>query len=128
MSTFLRILNSQDKKAELLEAVRGLNKNSYSVEPAEFRRIEGSPFAYWISDKVRQSFADMRKFSDGERAIKQGIATADDFRFVRNWWELSAGSLGWVTFAKGGAFSPYYAPQNLLVNWKKKWEGNQEFC
>ncbi len=128
MSTFLRLLNSQDKKTELLQAVKELKKNSYSVDPQEFRRIEGSPFAYWISNKVRQSFTDMRKFSDGDRAIKQGIATADDFRFVRNWWELSVGSLDWVTFAKGGSFSPYYAPQNLLVNWKNSGKEIKNFA
>ena len=48
---------------------------------------------------------------------KQGLATADDFRFVRLWWEVAPETIGyspedtrqgkgWVHFAKGGAFSP----------------------
>lgn len=118
MSTFLRLLNSHDKEAALLNAVNEPTKYGYSVEPGEFRMIDGSPFAYWISGDVRRSFTEMRKFAADGREIKQGIATADDFRFVRSWWEQSAASGDWVTFAKGGSFSPYYAPQNLVVNWK----------
>ena len=118
MSTFLGLLNSDDKANELLNAVREPEKYGYIVDPEDFRRIDGSPFAYWIGKDVRQIFTDMRKFSGGNRAIKQGMATADDFRFVRTWWEASHNSKGWATFAKGGSFSPYYAPQNLLVNWK----------
>lgn len=119
MSIFLRLLGTKDKESGLLEAVNHPEKFGYSVAPEEFRRIDSSPFAYWISGRVRQSFTDMRSFSGGERAIKQGIATADDFRFVRIWWEPSEKGDDWVTFAKGGSFSPYYAPQNLLVQWKK---------
>lgn len=118
MSIFLRLLNTKDKQRGLLESVNRPEKYGYSVEPKEFRKIDGSPFAYWISERVRQSFTGMRSFCGGERAIKQGIATADDFRFVRIWWEPLEKVDYWVTFAKGGSFSPYYAPQNLSVQWK----------
>ncbi|RYG90167.1 MAG: type II restriction endonuclease subunit M [Alphaproteobacteria bacterium] len=118
MSIFLRLLGANDKETSLLESVNRPEKYGYSVEPNEFRNIDGSPFAYWISPQVRKSFTDMPSFAGGQRAIKQGIATADDFRFVRIWWEPSEKGKDWVTFAKGGSFSPYYAPQNLLVQWK----------
>jgi hypothetical protein len=118
MSLFLRFLSSKDKQAALLESVNQPEKFGYSVEPNEFRRIDGAPFAYWISGRVRQSFTDMSSFSGEGRAIKQGIATADDFRFVRTWWEPLEKGNDWVTFAKGGSFSPYYAAQNLVVRWK----------
>ncbi len=64
---------------------------------------------------------------------KQGLATADDFRFVRAWWEVDPETIGyspedtrkgrgWVHFAKGGAFSPFYADVHLVVDW---WENGQ---
>jgi len=60
--------------------------------------------------------------------VKQGLATADDFRFVRAWWEISPPTVGrgceetvqgkrWAPFAKGGEYSPYYADVHLVVNW-----------
>lgn len=50
--------------------------------------------------------------------VKQGFATADDFRFVRAWWEIgSTGTSKWFGFAKGGAYSPFYADVYFLVNW-----------
>ena len=59
-----------------------------------------------------------------------GLQTSDDFRFVRLWWEVASETIGysakdtrqgqgWVHFAKGGAFSPFYADVHLVVDW---WE------
>src|SRR5690606_18483972 len=52
-----------------------------------------------------------------ERTARQGLATAEDFRFVRTWWEEPGH--GWHGFAKGGAFSSYYADVYLMTNWDK---------
>jgi len=50
---------------------------------------------------------------------KQGLATADDFRFVRAWWALPPHEIGkrWYPFPKGGSSSPHYADAPLVVNW-----------
>jgi hypothetical protein len=118
VSIFIRLLNVDNKAAGLFEATHGKNEHIYCLEPDKFRAISGSPFAYWVSDDVRRSFTSMEVFSSSEHPIKQGIATADDFRFVRTWWEVTGGLSQWVTFAKGGGFSRYYASQNLVVNWR----------
>src|SRR5690606_24024834 len=52
-----------------------------------------------------------------ERTARQGLATAEDFRFVRTWWEEPGH--GWHGFAKGGTFSPFYADVYLMTNWDK---------
>ncbi|WP_312223514.1 hypothetical protein [Rhizobium rhizoryzae] len=120
MSTFLRLLNEKDKAARLLdtcgEVRRGAKNGSvFQVDPESFQSVPTAPFAYWVSDALREIFQTMPAVEAQHRSAKQGLATADDFRFVRIWWEPLSGS--WSGFAKGGAFSPHYADIYLLVNW-----------
>lgn len=127
MTVFLRVLDpAVDEKAEALlkavQAVRALDKvNEASVferSPHAFHTVPGSPFAYWVSEPVRGIFNSKPRFESEGRTVKQGLATADDFRFLRNWWEVpGVRSPRWFGFAKGGAFSRFYADVYLCVNW-----------
>ena len=140
--TFIRLLAEEDKGVALTDAIDALRSGEassgvFSADPEKFSMVPGSPFAYWVSDRIRQLFADLPPFEGNGRTIKQGLATADDFRFVRAWWEVDptrtvsgtsettpdefraqtfAGKK-WVPFAKGGEYSPYYADIHLVVNW-----------
>ena len=122
MTTFLRLLADKDKAQHLLAsctAVRSGNANTqvFEVAPESFRAVPGAPFAYWVSEAVRQVFKRLPAFESDERTARQGLATAEDFRFVRTWWE-DPGE-GWHGFAKGGTFSPFYADVYLMTNWDK---------
>jgi hypothetical protein len=55
--------------------------------------------------------------SEGRRA-RQGLATSDDFRFVRAWWETGDHYDSWINFAKGGTYSPFYDDVHLILNWR----------
>jgi hypothetical protein len=124
MTQFLRLLADDDDKAAALHAVctrlrRGeADPRLFAVAPDAFAAVPGKPFAYWVSDAVRQTFQRLPRFESEGRTVKQGLATADDFRFVRAWWEVAADALGnkWFPFAKGGAYSPFYADVYLVVN------------
>jgi hypothetical protein len=121
---FLRVIDADDKGTALLEAIQqrdaSLNEVRYDVDPATFARIPRSPFAYWVSDRVRAAFTRLPGFESDGRTAKQGLATADDFRFVRLWTEAPpvAVDTRWFSFAKGGRFSPFYANMHVLVNWQ----------
>ncbi|MCI0424165.1 MAG: BREX-1 system adenine-specific DNA-methyltransferase PglX, partial [Acidobacteria bacterium] len=157
---FLRLLRADDKAAALAEAMavvregRLLNPAVHLVDPVSFRQVPGSPFAYWVSESIRRLFTELPPFEGEGRTVKQGLATADDFRFVRAWWEVPAetildGANGpdwkadlpafqawcrkrtfegkrWVPFAKGGEYSPYYADLHLVVNWERDGEEIKE--
>ncbi len=102
----------------------------------------GSPFAYWVSERIRRLFTELPPFEGEGRTAKQGLATADDFRFIRAWWEVPPEKIltgspdttpeefrrmtfegkRWGPFAKGGAYSPYYADIHLVVNWERNGE------
>ncbi len=115
-----RLLTEPNKGACLKEMVWELGADgSYIADPASFRLVPNAPFAYWVSDQLRQIFADHPLFEAEGRTAKQGLATADDFRFLRLWWEIPEcfGRQAWFPFAKGGEYSLYYADVHLTVNW-----------
>lgn len=87
---------------------------------SDFADVPSAPFAYWISDDIRRLFRTSESTGNGNRSAKQGIVTADDFRFVRLQWECNYDSLSefWAPFAKGGSFSMYFADIHLRVNWR----------
>ena len=92
MTTFLRLLADKDKAHNLLASCNawrsgGSDARVFQVVPESFREVPGAPFAYWVSEAVRQVFKRLPAFECDERTARQGLATAEDFRFVRTWWE-----------------------------------------
>ena len=121
MTLFLRLLEFKDKASALKTALKDTASPArFSLELGTFGQIPGNPFSYWVSERVRNTFKRFPAFAENGRATKQGLATADDFRFVRAWWEVDENKQGhrWYGFAKGGAYSPYYADIYLVVNWE----------
>lgn len=124
-TVFLRALEASDKADALRIAIRepvtSLGRQRFEVDAYRFAAVPRSPFAYWVSDAVRQVFKNLPAFEAEGRTTKQGLATADDFRFIRGWWAVPPRDLGkrWVSFAKGGQFSPFYSDIHLVVNWEK---------
>ncbi|MFQ1969767.1 hypothetical protein ACK344_09320 [Aeromonas veronii] len=121
MTTFLRLLTDKEKATNLSASCMALRSGEndfriFQVEPESFQAVPGSPFAYWVSEAVRQVYNQFPAFECEERTARQGLATAEDYRFVRTWWE--GGGSGWRGFAKGGSYSPFYADVYLAVNWK----------
>lgn len=128
MTIFFRLLNDADKNAGLKGRIDLLNQslpeeNSYLVEPDEFFNVPGAPFAYWVSKQIRSSFICAELFGDAGRQAQRALSTNDDFRYLRLWYErkkdiaLTRPASGWLPFAKGGEYSPFYADIHLLVNW-----------
>jgi hypothetical protein len=129
MTIFIRLIDEQDKRTALLAAIGDTsNKSVFDVSPESFKKIPGSPFAYWVSDKIRGLFAKLPVYEENGRTVKQGLATADDFRFLRAYWEIDQARVAsrsdqisadrfWVLYPKGGEFSPFYADIPLLVDW-----------
>jgi len=123
--TAIRLLDAEEPSQPLLKAVQDLatgqpNESTYQVNPASFRQVPNAPFSYWVSKKIRRLFKELPPFEGDRRTAKQGLATADDFRFVRIGWETPYRDRNqtWFDFAKGGSYSPFYADIFLKVNWE----------
>jgi hypothetical protein len=125
LTTFLRLLRDKDKATNLLATCTELRTNGpdrrvFQTEPDSFRVMPGTPFAYWVSDNVLKAFRRFPVFETGERTAQFGVATKDDFRFLRLWWEVGGGKESkekWRLFSKGGAYSLFYADVHLCANW-----------
>ncbi|MGF6370779.1 hypothetical protein OKW40_003529 [Paraburkholderia sp. RAU6.4a] len=122
---FLRVLEELDDKAGALKRAVLLPNTSgthrwFDIDAATFASVPGSPFAYWVSDSLRDVFRRVPPFESNGRQARQGLATADDFRFVRTWWGVPTHQLGrrWSLFAKGGKYSPFYFDLHLCVKWE----------
>ncbi|MDC4232437.1 BREX-1 system adenine-specific DNA-methyltransferase PglX [Actinomyces sp. B33] len=94
--------------------------------------LPGSPIVYWLSEKMRTSFAlnpSLSSIAD----LRQGLATADNNRFLREWWEVSFRRIAfactsredaarsgarWFPYNKGGDFRKWYGNQEFVVNWE----------
>jgi hypothetical protein len=121
MTTFLRLLTEPDKAAALQSACQALRQGAhdarlFEVAPDAFDAVPGKPFAYWVSEAVRQTFQRLPPFESDGRTVKHGLTTGNDDRFLRVWWEVASAE-GWLPFAKGGSHSPYYADQQLILKW-----------
>lgn len=81
--------------------------------------IPDQPFIYWISSEFREKFkvniAD--KFFD----IRQGIATGNNFKFCRYWWEVypiinvDSDLSPYHFYAKGGTFNRWHGNLWLII-------------
>lgn len=65
----------------------------YTLTQNKFKQIPGAPIAYWVSEKIRETFTNNLPLSAVCKPT-QGLATADNGRFVRSWFEVAKTSIG----------------------------------
>lgn len=98
---------------------QGVEEYFFRASTSDFKKIPGSPIAYWLSDPVLRAFNEgepLRAYSKGST----GLQTSDSATFVRYIHEPSASSIGekWFRFAKGGGFRKWFGNVEHLVNWE----------
>ncbi|HBY56385.1 MAG TPA: BREX-1 system adenine-specific DNA-methyltransferase PglX [Candidatus Atribacteria bacterium] len=110
------------------------NKHNFVLKQNSFGIIDSHPFIYWISDNFRNKFSknSLEKYCN----IVQGLATANNARFLRGWWEVNKEEISkdykkdgkkWVPYSKGGPFAKWYGNLWLLVNWENNGQEVKEY-
>lgn len=120
---------AEDKK-NVLENINintDLNYRLFKVEQGFFNSIDGSPFIYWIPEKLKNILLEYQPLSNFIEA-KTGINTGKNDKFVRLWWEVKENSQKkFVPYAKGGGAIRFYGAQDYVVWWEpeemKKYPG-----
>ena len=132
--SFLRLIEGkeEDKKQALLNKENIFNETKQD----DFKKIPGSPIAYFVNDKMRNIFSKYTPLSQVAKP-RQGLATSDDDRFLRRWHEVdirktnfSSGnaehvidrSMKWFPFNKGGGYRKWYGNNEYLINWENDGE------
>jgi hypothetical protein len=65
-----------------------MDKHFYRASAADFNKIPGSPIAYWPSQRLRDCFSDHKSLAEVAKP-RQGLATTDNERFLKFWFECS---------------------------------------
>ena len=100
-------------------------KNYYYPKQSNFSKIPGSPVAYWVSNAMIHAFNAGTALSS-IASPKQGMATADNNRFVRKWYEPDfrkvalpfSADLKWYPYNNGGGFRRWFGFNTDVVNWE----------
>jgi type II restriction/modification system DNA methylase subunit YeeA len=102
------------------------NERLATASAADFKKIPGAPIAYWASDRVREVFERSKLLGDIS-SPRQGMATSDNERFVRKWFEVNINKIGFGLKNKNDAHKSKYLwfPYNKGGNYRK-WYGNNE--
>ena len=94
-------------------------KNFFRVSAEDFKKIPGSPIAYWVSSNIRGLF---NKNSITEITISDGQnKTGDNDKFLRFCWEIDKSLIGndkkWIFYAKGGGFRRWAGNLECVIDW-----------
>jgi type II restriction/modification system DNA methylase subunit YeeA len=108
----------------------------YRVSASDFKKIPGSPIAYWVSERIWRVFENgtvLKSIGD----TRQGMATSNNERFLRLWHEINirkfyfgaknrdeAKQSGkkWFPYNKGGDYRKWYGNIGHVVNWENDGE------
>ena len=94
--------------------------------------LPGCPVAYWLKEPMQRMFRMGTPLADIARP-RQGLATSDNARFLREWHEVNQHRIGWrhptreaakaagstwIPYSKGGEFRRWYGNNSLVINWE----------
>ncbi len=127
---FFRLLNGgeEQKRRALISG-----ETRFDATPqCEFKKIPGSPVAYWPRKSLREIFdsvPNLGKVAD----TKQGLATTNNALFLRQWHEVDMEKAGlgfanteaaadsrkkWFPLNKGGGLRRWYGNNEFFINFE----------
>lgn len=128
---------TQQGKEEMFLA----GKNRYTANQDNFAKIPGSSVAYWLS---RNSLVNFDKvFLENFANSREGVTTGCNDQFLRLWYEVAFGNIGWNTKAandtincnfkwykqmKGGDFRRWYGNREYVIDWENNGDRIQHFA
>jgi len=135
---FIRLSNfrgAANQAPKTLEAIHNRDCGwFFEVSQDEFKKIPGTPLAYWASKTVLDIYTKGTRL-DSIVEVGVGLQTGDNGRFIREWHEPSIDRIGlsyrsadealasgkkWFACNKGGEYRKWYGNQADVINW----EGN----
>ena len=136
VGVYLRLVGGRNEaeKAQLLREAAANNDHTVRFETsvAALAVIPGRPVVYWASRQMLKVFSVGTPLGEIAPA-KQGLATADNERFLRQWFEVSAdrsymcardredakaSGARWFPHNKGGEYRKWWGNQDYVINWQ----------
>ena len=125
---------------ELLKFPVQKNRNS-KIKLKSFYDIPGFPLNYWISNRAREVFRQYKPLKEYFE-LKQGMATTDNKRFIKYWYEIDKNKIEfdckshddliridkkWFPYNKGGDYRKWYGNNEYIVKYENCGEDLIEF-
>lgn len=127
---------AEGKQESFTKAITALQRGEQPAEvwrtrQSDFDALPGAPWVYWMTPGIRRLFAELPTLSS-LAPPRQGLATTDNRRFVRYWWEVGIDRIAfgccnateaknsgkrWFPYMKGGSFRRWWGNQKWVVNW-----------
>ena len=125
---FFRLIEGNEEEKQ--QALLNQKKRFDGTQQDDFKKIPGSPIAYWVSDRwfdLFRSSKNLGEISD----VSEGIKTGNNDKFLRQWHEVNYSHIGdikklnvkWVYHHKGGEFRRWSGNQEFVILWEN--EGNE---
>ena len=105
-------------------------KNFFRASAEDFKKIPGSPVAYWSSSSVFEAFGNFRRLGELIDA-RIGMVSGDNNRFLRLWHEVGFKcvefsalpgrdplKLKWYPLQKGGRTRLWYGNIEYVIDWE----------
>lgn len=132
---------SKNQSPKTLEAINNHNSGwFYNSKPDDFKKIAGSPIAYWANEK------DINIFEKGEKLesigkLGKGSDTGKNELFIRHWSEVNLNSIDfsrnpstdnpfikkYYPTHKGGGFRRWYGFTEWVLDWKNDGKNIKEY-
>ena len=137
-SLAIRAFSAENIISDPLQVERNANAYIAGAKLYEFdvlklkKAISGQPLLYWWDDDFLDRYRKTPKIAD-ECPVRQGLATGNNVRYVRNFWELSNRCLYvkkvdaphninpnqyWVPYIKGAEDRKWFEPLRDVLNWQ----------
>ncbi|EOG4089401.1 MULTISPECIES: BREX-1 system adenine-specific DNA-methyltransferase PglX [Acinetobacter] len=107
------------------------NERLKTAKPDDFKKIPGSPIAYWASEDILKIFNSFDKLSLLVKT-REGLTTGSNEKFLRLWQEVDLNNIGFnirnnneayqsqkkfFPYIKGGEFRRWSGNREYIVNW-----------
>ena len=108
------------ESAEKQEKNAGMEKYFFRASAEDFKKIPGSPIAYWASSKFLSLFKANETLRDYGINPATGLQTGDNSRFIRCWFEVSDIKRGkkWISLNDGGDVRKWYGNFISCIDWE----------
>jgi type II restriction/modification system DNA methylase subunit YeeA len=135
-ASFIKLSDFYGAELQPLKTLEAIKKPDcgwlYQAKPDDFKKIPGSPVAYWVGDRLRDVYGLSTPLGDSSKVVV-GLQTGENDRFMRHWHEPSLERIGfriatrdeakdskqkWFPYNKGGEFRRWYGNQSFVVNWE----------
>jgi len=115
---FYRLTIENDKQTELENLCKGVVKqgSEFVVNASNFRKLDGAPYCYWVDESIIDKLA-LPPIEPAACLVKVGLQTGDDFRFLRNFWEVPSSSNDWKYFSKTEKAIAWHSPIQMKLRW-----------